>query len=152
MPGFYGDDMAADALTEQSQVTDDIENFMAHEFVGETQRLFAQDRFAAHDDGILQTSPLNQILLHQRLDILVIDKGPRRRDFGFENCGGNFSGEELAETILRAGLRARNAKLRIRQKDQDRAGLGLNVHWLADFEKAARALLRGEPRLFDQFD
>src|SRR5947209_5170269 len=102
MPGFYGDDMAADALPEQSQVTDDIENFMAHEFVEETQRLFAQDRFTAHDNGILQTSALDQIFLHQGLDILVIDEGPRWRDFGFENRRGNFSREKLAKTILRA--------------------------------------------------
>ena len=79
--GLDRDDVSANGAAEQREVADDIEDFVPDEFIWETQRLLAQDGIAAHDDGVLQAAALDQVFLHQRLDVLVINKGAGRRDF-----------------------------------------------------------------------
>src|SRR5438270_12588330 len=41
VPRFYGNEMTANAATDEREVADDVENFVPDEFVRETQRLFA---------------------------------------------------------------------------------------------------------------
>ena len=56
MAGLDRDEMATDAATDKREVADNIEDFVSDEFVLETQRLFTQDRVAAHDDRVFQTT------------------------------------------------------------------------------------------------
>ncbi len=56
--GFDRDDVAADAMREKREVADNIEDFVADELVGKTERLLAQDGFAADHDGVFQAAPL----------------------------------------------------------------------------------------------
>ena len=50
------DDMTANADADERKVADNVENLVPREFFAEAQRLLAQHRFSAHDDGIFQAS------------------------------------------------------------------------------------------------
>ena len=52
MPRPDGNDMAANAGADQRQVADNVENFVAREFVCKTQRLFAQYGLAPHHNRV----------------------------------------------------------------------------------------------------
>src|SRR5438552_850164 len=80
-------DMTANASADERKVADDIENFVPREFVGKTQRFLAQDGVTPNNNGVFQTSPFNQVFLHQRRDFLVENKSARRRNFAFVECG-----------------------------------------------------------------
>src|SRR4029450_12478690 len=67
--GFYGDDMASNASPEQRKISDNVENFVAHEFVYETQWFLAQDGLAADHNRVLEAAALDQIFLHELLHI-----------------------------------------------------------------------------------
>ena len=41
MTGFYGNEMASDAPPDQCEISDNIEHFVAHELIRETQRFLA---------------------------------------------------------------------------------------------------------------
>jgi len=53
---FDGDDMTADGATEEGEIADDIENFVANEFVLEAKGFFAEDRVTANDHGVFEAS------------------------------------------------------------------------------------------------
>ena len=82
--------MTANLPADQREIADDVENFVPNKFVGETQRFFAQDCVAAYYDRIFEAAALDQIFLHERLNIFVINKRPRRGDLPFENCRRYF--------------------------------------------------------------
>src|SRR5437763_13008365 len=106
MAWFYRDDVAADARSKKRQVADDIDDFVPDEFVGEAQRFLAQDRFAAHDDSVLEAAAFDEIFFHQRLDVLVENKGAGRRDLALVNGGRDFRGKKLRELPAGPDLRA----------------------------------------------
>ncbi len=144
--------MAANGAAKKRQVADDIENFVPDEFVRKPQRLLAQDRFAPNDNGILQASAFDQVFLHQRLDVLVVNEGPGRRDFPFVDLRRDSRGHELSEAIFRSGLGAGDAKLFVRQKDKERAVFCLDRERLADVEEMARRFLCDETPFTDRLD
>ena len=92
-------------MADEREVADNVQNLVPHKFVRETQRFFAQDGLAAHHDRVFEAAALDQVFVHQRLDIFVVNKSPRRRDFAFEDCRRNFHRQKLRETIVRPGLR-----------------------------------------------
>src|SRR3954464_12980825 len=51
---FDRDDVTADSLTKQGEVANDIENFVADEFLREAQRFLAQHGIAPNDDRVLE--------------------------------------------------------------------------------------------------
>ena len=63
---------------------------MPDEFVGKTQWFLAENRLAAHDNRIFEAAALDQIFVHERLDILVVNKCARRSDLALESCRRNF--------------------------------------------------------------
>ena len=150
--GLYRDDMTSDAAPDQREIADDVENFVPDEFVGKTQWLLAQNRFAAHDDRIFEAAALDQIFLHERLNILVENKCPRRGDLAFENCGRDFRRQKLREPIVWSGLRAGDAKLVVRQQNEQRARFRFDVHRFAHVEKFSRRFLRNDAGFLDQID
>src|SRR5437773_2527979 len=97
MARFNRNNMAANGLPEKRKVADDIDDLVTHEFVGEPQRFFAQDRFAAHDDGVLEAAAFDEDFFHERLDFFVINKRPGWRDLALVNCRGDFCGKKLRE-------------------------------------------------------
>src|SRR5437588_10731341 len=102
--------MSADSTTNQREIADDIEDFMPNEFVGESEWLLAQHRIATHDHGVFQAPTLDQILVHQRLDVFVVNERPRRRDLALKNFRYDIGGHELGEAIVRSRLGTRNSE------------------------------------------
>src|SRR4029453_8337934 len=98
--------MAPDTTTAQREVADNVENFVPHEFIAKTQRLLAEHRLSAHDDRIFETAALDQIFIHERLNIFVINKCSCRSDLAFEDRWRNFHRQKLCEAVIRSGLGA----------------------------------------------
>ena len=67
MPRLDRDNVPLDRAAEQREVADDIEDFVAHELVLETERLLPEHLLAADDDRVLKTPPLDEPLVHERL-------------------------------------------------------------------------------------
>src|SRR5713101_2472408 len=82
--------MASDTAADQREVADNIENFVPHEFVAKTQRFLAEHSLSAHDNRIFETAAFDQIFIHERLNIFVINKCSCRSDLAFKDCGRNF--------------------------------------------------------------
>src|SRR5207237_4801982 len=127
---------------EKSQVTDDVDDFVPDELVGEAQRFLAQDRFTAHDDRVLEAAAFDEIFFHERLDVLVENKGAGRRDLALVNDGRDFRGKKLRELPAGPALRAGDSEFWIGQNDEERAGLRFDMNRLTHFEETARRLLR----------
>src|SRR5207248_9472317 len=111
MPRSHGDDVTADAGTNQRQVTDNVEDFVAREFICEPQRFFAQDGLTSHHNGVFQTATFNQIFVHYRLDFLVVNKSARRGDLMLEDRWRYLGGIELREAMVRTCWRTGNERL-----------------------------------------
>ena len=120
---FDRNDMTTYASADEREVTDDVENFVPREFICKTQRFLAQDSVAANHDRVFQTSPFDQILLHQGGDFLVEDKGACRRNFAFVKCRRNFAREKLGKAIVRSCLRTGDTKLLIGQEHEEGTAL-----------------------------
>src|SRR4051812_29124124 len=101
MTRLHGDDVTAGAIAEQREITDNIEDLVPYELVGESERLFAEHRITAHHDRVLEASAFDEILLHQRLHVLVENKSARRRELALKSRGRDFSREKLREAPLR---------------------------------------------------
>src|SRR6266542_52896 len=104
--GFYRYHVAPNAPPDPCKISNDLENFVAHEFVCETQWFLAQNRLAADNNRVFEAAAFDQIFLHERLNILVENKGPRRGDLALENCRRDFRRQILREPIIWPGLRA----------------------------------------------
>src|SRR6266542_1397376 len=104
--GFYRYHVASDAPPDERKIANNVENFVAHEFVGKTQWFLAQNGLAMHHNRIFEAAALDQIFLHERLNILVVNKGSRRGDLALENCRRDFHRQILREPIIWSGLRA----------------------------------------------
>src|SRR5688572_30592601 len=109
--------MAANALAEESEIANDIEDFVAHEFVRKAQRFLAQHRVAADDDRVLEAAALDQILVHERLHIFVKNEGAGGRDLLLVDGRRYFGGKKLGKLPVRSRLRAGDAELRIGHYD-----------------------------------
>ena len=88
--GFHRHHMTANRPADQRQIADNVQNFVPHKFVGEAQRFFAQDRLPAHHNRIFKTAALDQIFLHERLNIFVENKCSGRSYLALKNCRRNF--------------------------------------------------------------
>src|SRR5207247_9894311 len=101
MTRLHRNDMSANASADERDIADDVENFVPREFIGKTQRFLTQDSIAPNHNGVFQTSSFNQILLHQRRDFFVINKGACGRVFAFvkrrRKLGGGIWIEDIDE-------------------------------------------------------
>ena len=111
VPGAHGDDMAEEGASDQGEVADDIENFVADEFVGEAERFFAQDGVVADDNGVFEAAAADEAFLHERLDVFVVDEGAGGGDVLFVGLGSDLEAEVLRVVAVGAGLGAGDAKL-----------------------------------------
>ncbi len=150
--GFHRDDMAADRRTKQRKVADDVENLVARKLVLESQRVFAQHRFVADHNGALETAALDQVLLHERFHVLVINKCPGGGDFLRVNLRRDFDGEELREPSVRPDLSAGNAEFVVGNDGHEGPGFCLEMKRLMHLVNGARRGLGDDARLPDQLD
>src|SRR5437773_6608902 len=142
--------MTTNPTADQREVADNVEDFVPDEFVLKTQRLFDQDCVAAHHHRIFQTTALDQIFLHQRLDLFVVDKRPGRRDLALEEFRYDVGRHELRETIVRPGLGARNPHaVVVRQQDEHCACFRFDVHRFANMKEFPRRFLCRNACAFD---
>ena len=110
MAGFDSHDMAANETPAEREVADDVENLVANEFIGEAKRLLAENTVTTGNDGVFEASALDEAFIHERLDILVENKGSGGSYFLFVNLRGDLRGAELCETPLGTDLRAGDAE------------------------------------------
>ena len=85
--GAMRDDVTDDGISDQRQVTDDIENLVADEFVVKTQRV--QHAGVADHDRILERAAESKTVLPQPLHFLEEAEGARRGDVVREGGFGN---------------------------------------------------------------
>src|SRR5213592_3512427 len=104
MAGLYCHYMTSDTAPDEREIADDVENFVPDEFVGKTQWFLAENRLAAHDNRIFEAAALDQIFLHEWLNVLVVNKRSCRRDLALENCRRNFHRQKWRELVIRSGL------------------------------------------------
>ncbi len=83
--------MAANAGADQCEVPNEVEDFVPDEFVSKPQRFFAENGVTAQDHGVFQAAALDQILLHERLNVFVINKCTGWGDLALENCRCDFN-------------------------------------------------------------
>src|SRR5437762_9876969 len=106
--------MSTDAHSDKREIANDIEHLVTREFVGKSQRFFAQYRISSNHNRVLETSAFDQVLLHQRGDIFVVNKRACRRDLTLKHGRCYFCGVELSEAVVGAGLSAGNSKFVVR--------------------------------------
>src|SRR5437762_8159343 len=104
MPRIDGDNMTPNPSSKNRKVADNIDDLVTHEFIGKPQRFFAQDRVAPDHDRVFQTAAFDEVFVHERLDIFVINKGAGRCDLTLVDCRGDLGGAELCELSAAAAL------------------------------------------------
>ena len=88
---FDRDEVPSNATANQREIANNIVDFVPNEFVGEAQRFLAENGIAAQDDGVFQAAALDQVLLHERFDLLVVNKCPGRGYLALENRRRDFN-------------------------------------------------------------
>ncbi len=81
--GFAGFDAAQERKADEGEVADEVEGFMAAEFIGIAERA-VHDAVFGEDDGVIERAATDQA------------HGAERLDIGFE-AEGTGTGENLAE-------------------------------------------------------
>src|ERR1700693_3572639 len=139
--GFDRDNVTQEPASGQKEVTDDIEDLVANEFVRISQRFLSHNRFAAHNDRVLEASPSDQAFVDKRFQILIENERTSPSDFFLVNTRCDFGRIILGKATLRADLCARDSKLVIRHNRKERARLRLDVKRLAYFQGSAQSAL-----------
>ena len=79
--GFVALVVADERRTEQVEVADGVQQFVAHEFVIKTQAVFVQDAVVVHNDGIVKTATQGQAVALQVFDVAQEAEGAGAADF-----------------------------------------------------------------------
>ena len=150
MAGTRGHDVRLQRDAEQCDVADDIEDLVAHEFVGETERLFRDDLVTLDHDGAIERTTLDLAQLDELLDILVDGKGARRRHLRDVDIGIDGQREMLGMNAAIIRTRAGNLQAIKGQRD-DRGITPGNRDRLGEREILALRLLLHRFTLLDKF-
>ncbi len=78
MAGAMGDDVTDDRISDERQVTDDVQDLVTHELVFEAQGV--QHAGVADDDGVFERAAERQAVLAQPFHFLQEAEGARGRD------------------------------------------------------------------------
>ena len=114
--GALGNDVALDAAAGQSQVADQIENLVAHIFIGKAQGAVLRAA-GAEDDGVFRTRAANQAHVAEALLIGLVAKGAGggngaavgfggQIDAGFLAADGSGKVDGVFDAIAGAGIDA----------------------------------------------
>jgi len=150
--GFDGDDVAEDAFAGEDEVADEVEGFVACEFVREAQGFLGHDFVAADDDGAFEGSALDEAFFEERFDVFVVDEGACGADFLFVGGGCDFGGEVLGEAPVGADVGDGDAEGFAGDDGDEGAIAGFLVDGFADFPDLARGGLGDDAGFFDEFD
>src|SRR5690606_21290857 len=96
MTGLEAAELAYQALAQQVEVTDGIEDLVLDEFVLVTQAVFVQYAILVHHNGIVHTATQSQVLRAQVFDIPHEAEGTRTADFLDEGSTGEVDTGGLA--------------------------------------------------------
>src|ERR1700730_8417970 len=150
--GFDRDNVTQKPASSQKEVSDDIEDLVANEFVRISQRFLSHDRITAHNDRVLEASPANQAFVDKRFQILVENKRASPGDFFLVNLRRDFGRIILGKASLRTDLCARDSELAIRHNRKQRTRLRLDMKRLAYFQGSAQSALSFDPAFVYQLD
>lgn len=150
--GFDGDDVAHDAAAEEHEVADDVEDFVADEFVREAERFLGHDAVVADDDGVFETAALDEAFFEEPFDVLVEDEGACGGDFLFVDGGGDLGGEVLRVAAVWADLGAGDAEFAVWDDGDETTAGGFDVDGFADFVDRAESVLFLDAGGFDALD
>src|SRR6476661_2974753 len=88
MSGSVGNQMSDKGQTQKGEVTDEIQDFMAHKFVGKPQTGLIQDPVLRKDDRVLEIASTTKSTGPERFNFLQEPEGPCFRDLGRKRmCG-----------------------------------------------------------------
>src|SRR5580700_11213300 len=93
--GSLGDDPAQDAVTGQGQITNQVEHFVADEFVVIAKRTILY-RTPAENDRVLLRGPADQTHIAQHLLIFAKPEGASGGNLGAVGASSQIDGECLA--------------------------------------------------------
>src|SRR5690606_42125576 len=96
MTGLEAAELAYQALAQQVEVTDGIEDLVHDEFVFVTQAVFVQYALLVHHNGIVRTATQSLVLRAQVFDIPHEAEGTRTADFPDEGSTGEVDTGALA--------------------------------------------------------
>src|SRR5437867_2871264 len=80
MTGLVGDQTTEHRTANESEVSDEVEHFVPHEFVRETERRIIQHAVFRQDNRIFKRTTANQPAGSQRFDFMVKTERARRRN------------------------------------------------------------------------
>ena len=150
--GFDGYDVAGEFSPGEHEVADEVEGFVAGEFVVEAHGLLGHDLLASDDDGVLKRASFDEAFIQKGLDVFVKGEGAGGGDFGFVDFGGDDGGEVLHEAAVFADVGDGDAELLVGDDGDEGAIAGFEMDGLADFPDFSRGGLFFEAGFFDEFD
>lgn len=150
--GFDGDDVAGEFAPGEHEVADEVEGFVAGEFVVEAHGLLGHDFFATDDDGVFKRAAFDEAFVEEGLDVFVKGEGACGGDFVFVEFGGDHGGEVLHEAAVFADVGDGDAELLVGDDGDEGAIAGFEMDGLADFPDFSRGGLFFEAGFLDEFD
>ncbi len=84
--GTNGDDMGQEVPSDEGEISDEIENFVADHFVWKEEPSFAEDDAIFDDNGVVEAAASDEPTIHKCGDFVIEGKGATRGDFIFEGA------------------------------------------------------------------
>lgn len=150
--GFDGDDVAGELAPGEHEVANEVEGFVAGEFVVEAHGLLGHDFLATDDDGVFKRTAFDETFVEERLDVFVKGEGSGGGDFLLVEFGCDDGGEVLHEASVLADVGDGDAELLVWDDGDEGAVACFEVDGFADFPDFARGGLFFEAGFFDEFD
>lgn len=117
--GFNGDQVSMDRPAEQCEVTDDVEDFVANEFVGITKGFVGENGIFADDDSIFEATAFDETVFDEIFDFFEEAEGAGVGDIAFPRIRSNFKAAKLGEPALFVGAGAGDLENFVGEKGHD---------------------------------
>ena len=149
--GLVGFDVCHQGPSEKREITDRIEDLVAHELVLETQ-LVVQHAALSDHNGVVEAAAAGQAIAAQHLHLPEESEGPRRGDRLGEGLGAHPARQRLvAQQRMVETDRVAHPKLIRRPKPHELASQH-HLHGLDDLDVLPGYRVRPQPDLVDQED
>jgi len=152
MAGLDGDDMAAEFFPGKHEVSDDVEGFVAGEFVLKAHGLFGHNFFAADDDGIFEGAAFDETFVEEGFNILVESKGSSWCDFFLVGLRIHHRREVLNEAAVFSDVGHGDAEFFIRNDSDEGTVPGFEMDGFANFPDLAGNGLFFEAGFFNELN
>ena len=151
MTGARGDNVRLQRHAQQRDVTDDIQNLVAHELILKAQAFLRNDLIALDHDRAIERAAFDLAELEQLLDVLVNRERPRGRDLRHVGIRIDEQRQMLRVNAPIIGRGAGDPEIIRRQRDDGRLTFRHRDGGIQREVFAIRGLLHGLP-LHDQID